>query len=55
MQAVNQGVSEVDIDHNNSWSRVEKGKGRTLILQMQQHYEDVLMMLPALLQYSLAL
>jgi hypothetical protein len=54
-QAINQGVSEADIDHNNRWSRTERSKGRTPMVRMQQHYADVLLMLPTFLRYSLAL
>jgi hypothetical protein len=56
-QAINQGVSDADIDHNNRWSRIEKSEGRTpAAVRMQQHYADVLLLLlPTLLRYSLAL
>jgi hypothetical protein len=53
--ATNQGVSEAIINHNNRWSMVERAKGRTPSLGMQQHYSDVLLMLSALLKYSSAL
>jgi hypothetical protein len=53
--AINQGVSESDIDHNNRWSTGEQAKGRAPKLGMQQHYADVLQMLPTLLRYSSAL
>jgi hypothetical protein len=53
--AINQGVSEADINHNNRWSVVERAKGRGPKLGMQQHYADVLLMLPTLLRYSSAL
>jgi hypothetical protein len=53
--ATNQGVTEAIINHNNRWSMIERAKGRTPILGMQQHYSDVLLMLSALLKYSSAL
>jgi hypothetical protein len=53
--AINQGVKRSDIDHNNRWSVVERAKGRAPKLGMQQHYEDVLQLLPTLLQNSSAL
>jgi hypothetical protein len=53
--AINQGVSEADINHNNRWSMVERARGRAPKLGMQQHYSDVLLMLTALLRYSSAL
>jgi hypothetical protein len=53
--AINQGVSEADIDRNNGWSKLEKAQGRTPILRMQAHYAEVLLLLPTLLRYSLPL
>jgi hypothetical protein len=53
--AINQGVSKSDIDHNNRWSVVERANGMAPKLGMQQHYADVLQMLPTLLRYSSAL
>jgi len=54
-QAINQKVDERDIDLNNRWRRFEAARGRQPRLQMQQHYADVMQMLPALLRYSAAL
>jgi hypothetical protein len=54
-QAINQDVSARDIDHNNRWSKIERAEGRAPKLGMQQHYADVLLMLPTLLRYSSAL
>ena len=53
--AINQGVTEPDINHNNRWSMVELAKGMTPKLGMQQHYAEVLQMLTTLLRYSSAL
>jgi hypothetical protein len=53
--AINQGVSEADINRNNGWSKLEKAQGRTPILRMQAHYAEVLLLLPTLLRYSLPL
>jgi hypothetical protein len=53
--AINQGVTEATINHNNRWSIVERAKGMAPKLGMQQHYSDVLQLLPTLLRYSSAL
>jgi hypothetical protein len=53
--AINQGVSEADVNHNNRWARVERARGMGPSLGMQEHYADVLQMLPTLLRYSSAL
>jgi hypothetical protein len=53
--AINQGVTEATINHNNRWSIVERAKGRAPKLGMQQHYSEVLQLLPTLLRYSSAL
>jgi hypothetical protein len=54
-QAINQKVDARDIDLNNRWRLFENAGGRTPRLQMQQHYAEVLQLLPSLLRYSKAL
>ena len=54
-QAINQGVSESDIDLNNRWRRYEEARGRRPSLRMQHSYADVRLILDALLRYLQAL
>jgi len=54
-EARNRGVSEKDVDLMNRWRNVENAKGRKPRLNMQDHYSDIRMLIPALIRFSLAL
>ena len=41
-EALNRGVSEVTIDRNNRWSKVDRAGARKAKLQMRDYYAEVL-------------
>ena len=53
--ALNQGVTEKDIELKNQRRQFEEACGRRPKLRMLQHYTEVCCILPLLLPYSLAL
>ena len=51
-EAENRGIRPAVIEMNNRWRIIEKAKGRQPSLPMRQHYTEVLLMLPTLVEYS---
>jgi len=51
-EAENRGIRQSVIEMNNRWRILEKAKGRQPNLPMRQHYSDLLLMLPTLVEYS---
>jgi hypothetical protein len=48
-------VDDRDVRLINQWRSFDEGRGRRPRLNMQDHYSDILLLIPALLRYSLAL
>lgn len=54
-EARNKRVSEEDINLMNRWRSFENAKGRRPRMNMQDHYSDIVQMIPSLLRFSQAL
>jgi len=54
-EARSRNVAESDVNLANRWRTFENAKGRYPRLNMQDHYSDIRLLIPALLRYSSAL
>lgn len=54
-EARSRGVDDKHVDLINRWRNVENAKGRKPRLAMRDHYTDIRIMIPTLIQYSAAL
>ena len=54
-RALNQGVSEADIDIVNRWKKVERGKGKKSLGSMRQHYAEFTHLVKPFLRYTKAM
>lgn len=50
--ACSRGVASEDIDLTNRWRNFEAAKGHRPCLNMQDHYSDIRLLIPALLIFS---